>query len=398
VDEFVAKFAELEGFVPLVAAGIIFVLVNTLSHIAQQQYNERRAHKQTVEKALAPLLNATSDLISRIGEILVFQRPSMLESLRTQKDKMASEILGDGKLDMLRPEQLDRVQSTAYRLLRFLVFVHHFYRITADVPLFSRLRHANYFLQRKISTSLKGGLYSAVLLSKETQEHIAAEILDLEHSRSASDFNVGYFCRLIRDGDLDPDLLRLAVQVFLVDPEPIKEYKEIDHHATNWHKILALAHFGVYLIDFFQDLSQSPRWEEYRIFFVALIRHWNHKAVATRYLYDMGDLDAGSNNYLDTYSDRLAWGHPLYWIERFIPKSRRRVSLKTRYRRFIKGRVLLARGARYVGAHHHKDVGGKGLVIHARKKHEIDWNSTTAQIHMSVCNYLRVEGVVGEVF
>lgn len=365
-------------------AALLFIFVNTVSHSIQEMINERRKHRLLVVSAMEPVLGAAADLISRLCEILVYQRTSMVKALARDDRPDISTAAAN---------QLDRVQSTAFRLLRFIVLSHYFQAATADTPQRSLLRRANFFLQRKIPTAMKGGYYQVDLLPKEEQEFIAADVCDFSSYSSVLKLNIGSFSRLFKDGKIDRSAFADLVKFLIVDPGPIRDGGEMDRTSVNWRKLLALAHVAVYLIDFFQDLRNSPRWEEHRLVLVSLLRQWNSAATNPRYLYHKGDLQTDS--YLDTYSERICWGRSLYALERFVPGGTGFNSYRTAFRRWVKGRVLRKRGRRYEGAHRVKIPSSAGLKLEGPEEERlIKYGKTFSEVHGAVLFYLKSEGEV----
>lgn len=390
MDNLVADYATnptgLQTFWAVFFAAALFVVVNIVSHAVQERINEARRHRLLVRSSIEPVLGAASDLISRLCEILVYQRKSMVNSLTAidRPDIMTAPA-----------NQLDRVQSTAYRLLRFLVCSHYFQTATASTPHFSQLRRAYYFLQRKIPTAMKGGFYQIKLLAKEEQEFMAAEVCDCDSLASVEKLNIGRFSRLIKSGEVDPVIFGELIAVLTVDPSPIETRGNVDPNDLNWRRLIAWAHIGVYLIDFFQDLRESPRWEEYRIVLVSMIRQWNVSATKTMYLYHKGDLHTG--RYLDTYSERLCWRRFPYWFERLVPGGKGLESQRSRYRRWVKSRVLTHRGRRYEATHRRKQPTNEGLQLQGTNKdHFISYTDSLADVHEAVLHFLYVEGEVFE--
>lgn len=392
--DFALRFSEageLLGLVlALVSAGIVLILANTVTHSLQNRFSERRRHRLRVERHLEPLLDATSDLVSRIGEIIVFQRPSMMQALGMY-DRGA-------ELPKFDPQNLDRHQSTAYRLIKFFAAARSFQRNTADIPTFSLLRRVNYYLERKLPTAFKGNLYQIEGIPKEVQECIGDDLLDQKRGR-VTDLGVRNFCNLVNDASFDAGLLRYALDFFAVDPLPLKRHDNIDPQSENWRHLLSITHVGIYLIDLFQDLGRNPRWEEYRVFLVALVRQWNRSASARRYLYEKDDAAPEARNYIDTYSERVAWRHAAFRIAHLVPRIELLGKLRRRLQRLARWDVVRKRGKRYVGPHPPKWAHGKGLYIGGGSVlTDLRWDDDLESLHDAVCYYLQSEGIVAEVF
>ncbi len=137
--------------VPLFWAGAALIVVNVVTHAAIDRYEQRRRDREKVERNLKPLLRATGDLISRISEILITRNASIVAAIKDYRPGRFSD-----RIESLRSTNLNRHESTAYRLVNFLAVSAYLTRQTADVSPFPLLDRIDYFVQHKIAVGLRG--------------------------------------------------------------------------------------------------------------------------------------------------------------------------------------------------------------------------------------------------
>jgi hypothetical protein len=336
----------------LIYAGAALILVNIISHLVIEVVRERVERKQAIVRYLRPVLKTVADLISRLSDILIVYHEKYQSILISYNPECISD-----RFKILCPLDMNRHESTAFRLINFLLVAEYFRRKTTDTPTFDLLERAEYYLQHKFPVALRGNLYSHHLLATEVQEELAAAILRL-YNKPAADFSIGDFCNLLSSGNYDIKLFNAAMKFFFVNLSLLKNKQEIDRNSDEWRHILTLAHFGVYLIDFFQDLGNNCQWEEQRLFFVKMIKVWNSGSVRSRYLYEPGDLS--TSNYLDTYPGRLAPRGMIYGLMESLAELLDLQRLRSRFTKYIK---LNRRGLKFRRRHHTKFIHSWGIRI-----------------------------------
>ncbi|MBI2469783.1 MAG: hypothetical protein HYV59_00865 [Planctomycetes bacterium] len=370
----------ITAVVILLIAGWFLIFVNVRTHARIEDRKKRLSELQLVERNLKPVIKAAGDLISRITEILVIRRSTMINDISSYDPTNIKE-----RILNLSPLSMNRHESTAYRLINFMTVATYFGRQTAETPSFSFLDRIEFYLHHKIPVALRGNLYNLVLLSTEVQEEISASLLECDKTIKAKDLSVGQFCQYVKSGRFNHELYNAALDLFYVDISPLKDNSGIDHNDKNWQKILALSHLGVFLIDFFQSLDDNPQWEEYRVFLISLIRQWNANAKRHSYLYEDGDLD--TKNYIDTYPGRMASKHAFYSVTDSVPEM---LGVRRALRRFTKRWLINKRGCRFRSRHHKKVVRKWGIKVLGKNNwHPIRWDNDLNTIHADVINYLR---------
>jgi hypothetical protein len=339
----------------LVMVGVILIAINLASHALIEKLRTRAERFDAVAKALKPVTSSAADLVSRLSEILLTHERSMVDAIESYDPETA--VLE--RMPTLTPITMNRHESTAFRLVRFLSFAEQFRRDTAEIPAFGLIEEAEYYLQHKIRVALKGNLYGSTFLSTELQEEIGVTLLPQNLTERRTD--VGQLCHVLRAHEYFRQLFRAALDGFRCDVAPLRKPSEIDRRDHNWRRILTLAQLGIYLIDFFQHFSNTSQWEEQRLFFVRLIEHWNMDANKQRYVYEPGDLSTG--NYLDSYPGRIT---PAGAAQNMVTKVLELMGMRRWLDRRAKSIHLNSRGRRFRRRHDTKRIRKWGVEVKTR--------------------------------
>lgn len=382
IQPVVAGGVQLALIVNIVLSGIVLIVVNLLTHMGINYVQTRSQQVAQVRQKLNPLLHATADLVSRISEILITNNKSMLEAIASYEPETLPK-----RIKYLSVLNINRHESTAYRLVNFLALSAHFTRKTADLPAFPLLDRIDYFIHHKIAVALRGNLYGLRLLNTELQEEIAARYLDRDRSLEAVDLTLGQFVDALKEGDYDASLFKASLDLFSLDCVVVKMTSPIDRNSDKWKHALVLAHLAVYLIDFYQELAVDPQWEEHRIFFVRLIRQWNTDAPKHLYLYEQDDLEG--DNYFDTFpAHRTSDQSVLFSLSQMIPKM---FGFRMWIARQCKTIRLQYRGSRFGKRHHPKSIESWGVSINVGARvYEIRWTQDLKSVYDDVRAYLKV--------
>ncbi|HXG53701.1 MAG TPA: hypothetical protein VNN77_20045 [candidate division Zixibacteria bacterium] len=365
----------------IVLAGIALIAVNVVSHALVENYKVRKQRRELVKRNLKPLLSATTELISRISELLIQEKKELIDAIRSY----SPEILAQ-RIPTLSAATMNRHESTAYRLVNFLTLAAYFGRQTADVPSFRLLDRVEYFIQNKIAVGLRGNLYGKNFLSTELQEELAESYLACNPHLRAAELSIGTFVANLKTRKYDPVLFACALSFFDVDPARARVADGISRTSDEWRHILVLAHLAIYLIDFYQELAEDPQWEEHRLYFVRLVRQWNADVPKRRYLYEPGDLDG--DNYLDTFPARRTSAQSSLGLGSLVPSLVGCRDLCTRWHKFV---ALNYRGSRFGKRHHPKAIRSWGVKIKLKDHpHYIKWNDDLETVYESVRSYMRV--------
>jgi hypothetical protein len=386
MEEFLIDVARSAGngpgaFVwPLILAGAALILVNILSQRIIQRLSDTAKRREEVTHHLQPVLDAAADLVSRLSDILIAHQQTYLRIFQAYDPQSAVSRLG-----ALRPVDMNRHESTGFRLVYLLALAEDFRRKTAGTRTFPLLERADFYLQHKIAVALRGNLYGHQLLSTEMQQEMAAAALRSPKVKQALDFTTGDLCALMSSGAYDPQLFKAALDVLCVDTAALGADKEIDRNSEAWRHILSLAQLGVYLIDFFHDLGNNCQWEQQRVFFVKLVCEWNQASARYRYLYELGDLDTG--NYLDSYPGELAPRGVVYSLTGLLAEI---LHLRRAVGRVTKFMSLNRRGLRFRRRHHTKTIHSWGIRIRGDgRTWELDIRKDRRTVYDDLKAYLR---------
>lgn len=162
--------------------------------------------------------------------------------------------------------------------------------------------------------ALKGNIAgSSLKLPTETQQCIGAKFLEITPNKSPHELDFYQFVKILRTDEEACELVdtTAAVLAFGNDMTELK--------AEQVAFVLAL----IYLIDFHQDLLDSSKWEEFRIFLVSVVRGWN-RASGRSDVFLYSPMDLSTPNYLDSYArlDFLKEYGWRAWKKRWRLKSR----------------------------------------------------------------------------
>lgn len=364
----------------LILAGTGLILVNVLTHRLVARSELRARQREQVERNLKPLLRATADLISRLVEILITHKRAVMEAIAVY-DPTALDARLDTAIETAA--DLNRHETTAYRLINYLTLANYFGRETSGIAPFPVLDRAEYFLQHKIAVGLRGNLYNVGFLSTELQEDLATSYLECDRTVRAADLSSGIFLAHVKAKKYPRDFFRRALNFVAVVPPYANSQDAMDRSKKEWKHTLALAHLGIYLIDFYQELANDPQWEEHRVFFVKLVRQWNVDAQKHRYLYEPGDLE--TSDYLRTFpAKRTSRESSLYSIPSLF-------GLRDAVSRMSKLVTLNLRAARFGRRHHPKQLKSWGVRIKVgERRFDVRWDYDLWDVYTSVRSWLDV--------
>jgi len=335
------KAAEISGIAILATVLVVLnVGLHSFKEWFSDRYKRRAEDEAIIEREIRPLVAATSDLVARLVELLV-ETGSRLqkthwEPLRepaTQED--LSEIHVDG---------LNRFHSTVIRLISFLALRERFRARTARI-LDKKLSHVRYFLERKIPPAFKGNIFGAEILSTEYAEVIGGYFLPEEKAE------VTTLSTLEKLNTLKGRrLFNLLGTRIAANPAVILACVESNTipDTEDAMRVLALAHFTIMAIDFYQNIDATAHWEEQRMVLCRFLAKYNRTREKACFLYERGDLTQ-DDDYLVTYG-----GFPLRG--KSWPK-------RGRLRTWMVTRQLNRRAAENRLSHHSRQFSKNGLTL-----------------------------------
>jgi len=296
----------------IIAAVVTMIGQFVLTRLSRTQEREKDEEKAWTD-AVMPAQEAADDVVARFFDILVRKRAFSVAGFD-------SAALAKG--DVLKKPTLEL--TTVFRLVKFLASVTYLQRklpVSGDVM---KLRQADLYVSNKVRMALKGNIAGSTLkLPTETQQCIGAKFLEITPNHSPHELDFYQFVKSLRTDTEACELANTAASV-LAFGNDLTELKP---------EQVAFVIGLIYLIDFHQDLLNSSKWEEFRVFLVSVVRGWNRSSGRSDvFLYSPRDLS--TNNYIDSYA-RLDFlkEHPL----------KRKWRLKMRQNR---GRKLTSNGLR----------------------------------------------------
>ena len=302
----------------------------------------------------------------------------MVESIAAFEPDSLEERVSD---QLQSAADLNRHETTAYRLVNYLALSAAFTRETSGLRPFPRLDRAEYFLQHKHAVGLRGNLYHLSFFSTELQEDMAQAFLKSNSKARPVDLSAGMFLSNLKIQKYPIDFFRRGLEFVGIVPPYARSGAVLDRTSREWRHTLCLAQFGIYLIDFYQELANDPQWEEHRVFFVKLVRQWNADLPKHRYLYEPGDLE--SDDYLATFpAKRTSRQSALYSLPSLF-------GLRDVFTRLRKAIALNVRGSRFGKRHHPKILRRWGVRIKVGdRRFDIRWDTDLEATYSSVRSWL----------
>jgi hypothetical protein len=304
---------------------LVFALValNAVLHAFKEwftdRYKRRSDDNAIIDRELRPLLGATTDLVSRLLELL------LQTGSRLQQQHQWQPLTETDKPDVL---SLNRAQTTALRFIAFLATRQRFRLRTSRISS-RRLERIRFYLDRKLPTALKGNIFAAEILGNEAAE-VLGEYFQPEHSSD----DITALCLLRKVGSNEGRaLFNTVLQRLAINLEKLREFIESDAPVidSGANRILALSHLAIILLDFQQDVSQTPHWEETRIVLCKMLAKYNKAREKAAFLYSQGDLSGTS--YVLSYSSYATSERPRgrsWWSQR---RTTRALARRGRLRR-----------------------------------------------------------------
>lgn len=269
---FAAANVAIAAFTSALVAGL-FLLG---AYAYQRRVEQQRSEVTQWSRFGVPAINAADDLVARIFDVMVRQRPLDPSAISAQN------------VNVFNPS---RELSTVWRLLQYLAAAAQFDSASFEGGRDVRLTQLRLYVS-KARIALKGNLFqSPARIQSEAQEAIGAKVLSLGVPDRA---DPAAFYDFARELPSDPELQECVAHVRRVFELP-------DDVNIPDATFLTMAYFSVYLIDAIQDLRPTSKWEEFRAFLIAVLSSYNRTTQARSvYLYNGGDVS--SENYYDTYA------------------------------------------------------------------------------------------------
>jgi hypothetical protein len=209
---------------------------------------------------------------------------------------------------------------------------------------------------------LRGNLYGTKGISRDLYE----EALAFFSNNSATTVEMPSIADLydiLRESAYKRRIFAQIVRFFTTEFDPANDIENLTKEDST--KCVAWAHTLALMIDLYENTYWTPKWEEYRLCFVAMMVHWNKKKGDIVYMYRPKDLhgERGNKaNYLDSFPTDLI-NHSVVGrvlgnrITRLIRNPTGIVC------RFAKWFAIRNRSRKYLNRHELKEVTSTGVQI-----------------------------------
>lgn len=385
----------------IVLYAVVVVVVNAASFLFKDYLTDKgitnRRKRDVLAAHLTPLLNIAEQVASRLLEIVTGSDKKMEAAIASYKSARPSIQQLSSRFNSLQSEALefDRHESTAFRLINLLTSMQEFTVGTLDIVGHKKLSDALEFVDNKIPMGLRGNLFMSregytSPLSTETQERIAAQFYCAE-SVFPLGLNVKEFLAEVGRGAPGIRAVAAVMEFLAIDSKTVRELYSADTNlfsppTDEQRHLLNVIHATVYLIDFYQDLGDTPHLEEQRFLLVKILKIWSEK-VRRFHLYRPDDLR--SDSYLASYSEIVA---RQYMRSSYYRRFAYMLSKTTDDR--VRRTALAYRSKKYEKRHALKIVTETGLTIHSPtsgNKYVFRIQDDLKTIHSQFTNYMAQE-------
>jgi hypothetical protein len=309
----------------IVASAVMLIGQLVLSRLTRSDEKEKDEEKAWTDTVM-PVQEACDDLVARFFDMIARQRSLDFAGFDA-KQLAGRNVLADP------PKTL----TTVFRVVKVLVGISYLQKKIAIHGDYSRLRQADLYVSNKVRMALKGNVSGSKLgLATETQQAIGSKFLEAAKVESPHELDFFRFIKALRTDDEACELANLVARALSFDAD----FSKVQPDQVSF--ALAL----IYMIDLHQDLLNSSKWEEFRLYLVSVVRAWN-SATGARSVYLYSPKDVSGTDYRDSYA-RLDFKREMDW--------RRNWRLRSRQSR---GRSISATGIK-------KEARGRTVVLQVR--------------------------------
>jgi len=298
---------------PAIVAAVVAIIGQYLLNMHRQKADEQHQEAMAWADAVSPVAETADDIVARLFDIIVRKR---------RVDFGGFDFPGALTEETMQnpPSEL----TTIYRVIKFFAGVSYLQRRMPEYGDMIRVRMADFYVANKIRMGFKGNVCKAPnKLPTETQQFVGSKFLSLTGSGKPDDLDFYVFMTKTREDEEASWAVRVVTRFLTFDPDFTKlEGQQV-----------AVALVLIYMIDFYQDLLDRSKWEEFRVFLVSVVHAWNN-ANAGRSIFLYGPDDISSSDYRDSFAGMDFPNEPK-------SKKNRRIT-----RRQTRGRSLVAEGLR----------------------------------------------------
>lgn len=338
--------------------GIILIIVNTVIHWTKEVMTNRlkkaQSIRDTVDKPKEALKRRADDLIARFCNLSI----EIAEGASAPTDKLV-QVNDNSKylehLKTLSTDRLDWTEITAFRMLEFLWAAYNFRKKTEEVINDPEAMEIEYYLVDKMPLVLRGKIYGANFFTREDQEELTLFFYNTKVS-SIEGPTLRNLVNLLHESEEARRIFSKLVRFIARKENSIQKLAAGDIHSEDARKLSITAHFTIYLIDLYQRLAYSSKWEEYRVILVRILKRVNDNRDTSVYLYYPKDILQRS--YFLSYPEDIL-------------ETRLSTILLTRIhmhpfsfpRQWGFRYALFWRTKRFIHRHHRKRIGDGGIKI-----------------------------------
>ena len=265
---------------PAIVASLVSMISQWILFRRQGKKEKEKEESSALAQVVAPVAEAADDIVARLFDVIV-RKKNFGFSTFTFPSEVTEEILRE-------PPQ---VLTTVFRFARYFASVSYLQRRVSECNEIKKVRVADFYASNKVRMGFKANVSDAQnKLPTESQQFIGSKFLNLSPSGKPDDFDFYTFLTKTPN-DKEAEWAIMAIARFLsFNPDFTKmEPQQI-----------AVALVLVYMIDFYQDLYNNSKWEEFRVFLTSFLRSWN-KSQAKRAIYLYKPDDLSGDDYLDTF-------------------------------------------------------------------------------------------------
>jgi hypothetical protein len=382
------KHLDWHTIATLAVLGIILIIANAVTHYFKEKISDRvkvRAGETlTIARPMEPLIRKSDNLISRLCELLLnWPTPKEIAQLKhVLDDKQALEQ----RLKMLGDLEPSWMEIVAFRFLEFLWASEQFRSKTQELYNHPHLGEIEYFLNDKLPFAMRGKLYNPKgYLTREHCDELELFFLDQKTS-SPEGPTFRDMCEALKNDERKRKVFVVLLRYVCFDAGKLIGISNSEQWSPDIEHICAIAHFNIYLIDLFQGLANSPKWEEYRVFLACIVQRGSELHGHKIYLYFKGDLRQA---YMLTYPENILRSNFLYsflLLKVHIPPF-------WKIRQWAMYWCLRKRARRFIYRHHKKRIRKDGVRIFADgSQYFMKYSSNIDECLTQLKNYLTGTG------
>lgn len=287
-------------FLSITGVVVVSLIANSILHFVKEKISRASNERDLVVKKIRPVADSANDLLAKINRILVHCDKTIVDEIHNFRKEMANNSFAS-RFSTVEIDKYPSLKSVSFRLVQFFVESRRFQQHTDEIAEDSLLKDIFFYLHDKIPVAVRANIYRAGKfgLKATFTENLAAaaDSLDAKEYRALS---IRTFDQLIKKNIIYETDIKTIYNFLAFDANKAREnirnsnFEDCNHFAS-------LCHFAILLIDFVQLAQNTPRWEEYRIYYIAFLKNHRRRIGSRHYIYRQNrDLNDGAS-YYETY-------------------------------------------------------------------------------------------------